>query len=104
MTPLPRKFAAGLFPFAGMGDCFRCDRAGLQVIQIGELIGPAGTVPLFACRACTDRLIGCTSGLTKTLYAATCAPPRTPTDCSGRWRTPRRRRPERFSLPRAVPP
>jgi hypothetical protein len=40
-----------------LGSCFRCDRSNLQVIRIGEIVGPEGITPLFACAACTDRLI-----------------------------------------------
>ncbi|MFJ1645960.1 hypothetical protein [Streptomyces sp. NPDC088258] len=41
-----------------LGDCFRCDRGGLQVSRVGELIGPYGETPLFACRSCAERLMG----------------------------------------------
>ncbi|RDG35688.1 hypothetical protein [Streptomyces corynorhini] len=40
-----------------MGDCFRCDRGGLQVGRVGELLGPYGETPLYACGACTERLV-----------------------------------------------
>ncbi|MEV7422898.1 hypothetical protein [Streptomyces sp. NPDC091212] len=39
-----------------LGDCFRCDRGALQVVRVGELVGPRGEAPLYACRACTERL------------------------------------------------
>ncbi|WP_405612055.1 hypothetical protein [Streptomyces sp. NBC_01508] len=40
-----------------LGDCFRCDRAGLQVTRIGEITGPEGETPLHACRSCVERLL-----------------------------------------------
>ncbi|WP_405675783.1 hypothetical protein OG292_10855 [Streptomyces sp. NBC_01511] len=40
-----------------LGDCFRCDRAGLQVTRIGEITGPEGETPLVACRSCVERLL-----------------------------------------------
>lgn len=40
-----------------MGDCFRCDRAGIQVTYYGELVGDdERETPVFACRACVERL------------------------------------------------
>ncbi|MFJ9027550.1 hypothetical protein ACIRQP_03340 [Streptomyces sp. NPDC102274] len=42
---------------ANLGDCFRCDRGAIQVTHVGESIDPDGAeTPLFACRACTERL------------------------------------------------
>lgn len=40
-----------------MGDCFRCDRTGIQVTHVGEIAGPEGETPLSACRACLERLL-----------------------------------------------
>ncbi|MEV7427845.1 MULTISPECIES: hypothetical protein [Streptomyces] len=40
-----------------LGDCFRCDRGGVQVIRVGELVGPYGETPLYACRCCVERLV-----------------------------------------------
>lgn len=40
-----------------MGDCFRCDRTGIQVTRVGEVVGPEGETPLDACRSCLERLL-----------------------------------------------
>ncbi|WP_405676820.1 hypothetical protein OG292_19460 [Streptomyces sp. NBC_01511] len=40
-----------------MGDCFRCDRAALQVARFGEITGPEGETPLWACRSCIEHLL-----------------------------------------------
>jgi hypothetical protein len=39
-----------------MGDCFRCDRGGIQVAPIGELTGGGAVTPIWACRACVEQL------------------------------------------------
>lgn len=46
-----------------MGDCFRCDRAGLQVTRFGEITGPAGDTPLFACQSCVERFVSLHRGV-----------------------------------------
>ncbi|WP_046495103.1 hypothetical protein [Streptomyces odonnellii] len=52
-----------LYALYELGDCFRCDRRGLQTICIGSLItagGPghaAAETPLYACRACEQALM-----------------------------------------------
>ncbi|MFE1963301.1 hypothetical protein [Streptomyces sp. NPDC059479] len=46
-----------------MGDCFRCDRSGLQTIRAGVMTSPggpghvAGETPIFVCRACERALL-----------------------------------------------
>lgn len=45
-----------------MGDCFRCDRAGLQVKRFGEITGPEGETPLHACHSCIERLLALHQG------------------------------------------
>ncbi|MGW6739741.1 hypothetical protein ACWGDX_03160 [Streptomyces sp. NPDC055025] len=46
-----------------MGDCFRCDRTGLQTIRAGVITSPGGPgaitgeTPIFVCRACEQALL-----------------------------------------------
>lgn len=49
-TPIHRDRKPAGFPRLrlsdyAMGDCFRCDRAGLQVKRFGEITGPEGETP-----------------------------------------------------------
>jgi hypothetical protein len=38
------------------GNCFRCERTGLPVTEIGEIAVAATAFPLFACQWCVFRL------------------------------------------------
>ncbi|MFE3736807.1 hypothetical protein [Streptomyces sp. NPDC059134] len=40
-----------------LGDCFRCDRTGIQTTRIGEIVSPEGQTPVRACRSCVEVLI-----------------------------------------------
>ncbi|MCA1218288.1 hypothetical protein [Streptomyces sp. 8L] len=40
-----------------LGGCFLCERQGLQVFRVGEIVSPRAVTPLTACRACAERLL-----------------------------------------------
>ncbi|MEE1799549.1 hypothetical protein PUR57_12845 [Streptomyces sp. JV176] len=40
-----------------LGDCFRCDRTGIQTTRIGEIVSPEGTTPIRACWSCVEILV-----------------------------------------------
>ncbi|MFE3830962.1 hypothetical protein [Streptomyces sp. NPDC059092] len=40
-----------------LGDCFRCDRTGIQTTRIGEIVSPEGQTSIRACRSCVEVLI-----------------------------------------------
>lgn len=39
-----------------LGDCFRCERVGIQVTDIGTIEGGGAITPIRACRACVEQL------------------------------------------------
>lgn len=57
-----------------MGDCFRCDRAGLQVNRFGEITGPEGETPYTPVTRASNACLPCTRAHTRTQSAATCDP------------------------------